>query len=475
MARITIDRLTAEHHPAHAVARAQGESPSFSNALGGLAKAVLLSAEAIRTPTQGVSPSPSSGAGVFLAPSRHHKRQGLSRSSASAAAPIPEEEIAGLRTARTAVSEAVSAVFGREQALAVCDIFFEAPFSTTNRDEFQRAFMRGLHKLGMKDAELERLTCSLRPSPLIARLSGPPAIVEKMSRLPLHKLKVLGYHAYLSMEDVDRRSSSNSRSRSRSSRASRSVTALSIHRIPRPGETEQDDLAAQILQDPAGPIAGAEHLDDGASSATLPSSRTDDSIGRDLLERLSARGTQRRPTEDEIRSIAKQVAQTHHLSKDRLHKVIDTLREISTTLFGLPGAAPHGVAMAPQDLHRIAQHVTDNRAPDDEAAQSTLKMMTDSLFGVQSAEEVAAHSSHSRTRSGPRSEASEMLRTARSSIISHSRPSTSAHSALTSAPSVPSAHTGSTASVVVKAEMENEVLGMVEDLYDIVFTSQYPY
>lgn len=105
------------------------------------------------------------------------------------------------RSARQAMAAATDHVFGKEDAVEMCELYFDAPYEQTDLGAFREEMQDGLAHAGLPEEHMANLSIDFEPGSIVARMVGPVPTIDVLARLPLRGMKVLGYPACFSRDE----------------------------------------------------------------------------------------------------------------------------------------------------------------------------------------------------------------------------------------------------------------------------------
>lgn len=108
---------------------------------------------------------------------------------------------AGLDQVRGVVSGVVDDIFQGYDEIVVIELYFDADYDSVDHAQFKQAIFDNLRIMGLTEDRIALLKVTLRPSSVVAQISGPVHIIEVVHELPLNRMVVLGYQAKVLSSD----------------------------------------------------------------------------------------------------------------------------------------------------------------------------------------------------------------------------------------------------------------------------------
>lgn len=242
------------------------------------------------------------------------------------------EGLKEIEEARREAAHAVDDLFGggASQVEVLELIFDKARFDAVDLAEFRVGIDQGLRELGAHEEDLDQLVVNLRPGSIIAQVSGPAVVIGRLSALDLDKLTVCGFTARLKTIDGPPSGRGPSAASAVESGTAASTPAA---RLSRPGPSEVNRFAEHLQ------LTGrSSSRNSGSARSSVASSAA--ALGF-LMDRQrepaadSASGAQlpRRPTPDEIKTMARRVASARSMTPAQEEMIAETLGDLADKLF----------------------------------------------------------------------------------------------------------------------------------------------
>lgn len=345
--------------------------------------------------------------------------------------------------ARQAMDSAVDHVFGKEDAIEACELYFDAPYDQTDLSEFRQEMQTELAHVGLSDEHLANINIDLEPGSIVARLVGPEPTIDMLAKLPLRGMLVLGYPACFSRDEFGCSGSArlgmdmcgmedtpfcHSKGGSVQSTPSSQASSLKRQRVARPKPAELDVLADELRSSRSSRRSAssrsaapeeAEPTPPEAEGGGTGSGRTsEDSSVLGVLPPpppdRSLSGFSSRPSECELQQLATEVGLRCGVHREQAAQ--DLLEGMAGWLFD--GDAPPEAAArvlsgkqrpSATELDEVARRVASKPGGGGAREQGNIRIvlsqLTDGMFGEASpsgsgAQSPVLHTARSSIRSG---------------------------------------------------------------------------